>query len=240
MNFSAEIKKFTSQASEWWNPTGSFKLLHTINPIRLNFIKNNIGDSDFENTKILDVGCGGGILCESLTTIGFLDKNITGLDAGYENIGVAKNHASANNTNINYYNSSLEDFETGELFDIVVSFEVIEHCEDYKLFLYNLSKLTKPGGLIFLSTINRTAKSYLQAIIGAEYILKWIPKKTHEWKKFLKPSEIDKVLLQNNCETKKIAGIKFDILNQKWYEDTQIDVNYMLVAQKTSKKFTNC
>ena len=242
MSLQSEIHKFTSKSSEWWNTQGSFKLLHEINPIRLNFIVENSIDIDFSNAKLLDVGCGGGILCESLISIGFQDKNITGLDAGRENIEVAKEHAFQNNYQINYVNSVLEDFNSPELFDIVTAFEVIEHCDYYDIFLKKLSSLVKPGGLIFISTINRTIKSYLQAIIGAEYILRWLPRNTHQWKKFLKPSEIDRVLLQNECEIQKMEGIKFDILTQTWYSTKnskgccgKIDVNYMLMAKKLNK-----
>jgi 2-polyprenyl-6-hydroxyphenyl methylase/3-demethylubiquinone-9 3-methyltransferase len=240
MNFTSEINKFTSKADEWWDQNGAFKVLHKINPIRLNFISNAMGeidDMDSEKATLLDVGCGGGILCESLISIGFQDKNIIGIDAGDKNIQIAKDHSSANDYKINYLNVSLEDFKSNKLFDIVTAFEIIEHVDHYESFITKLCSMVKPKGLIFISTINRTLKSYLEAIVCAEYILKWIPIRTHQWKKFLKPSEIDNILLKNNCEIKKISGIKFDILNQRWYEANtfktrNIEVNYILVAQK--------
>jgi 2-polyprenyl-6-hydroxyphenyl methylase/3-demethylubiquinone-9 3-methyltransferase len=236
-----EINKFTEKANEWWDPNGSFKMLHEIYPLRLIFILSSIAlnhdidlksiDNTINNINILDVGCGGGILCESIAK-NLINSKITGIDAGYENIQIAKEHCSQFDLNIDYINTSLENFESKKKFDVVVSLEVIEHCEDYKAFLEQLSNLLKPNGLLFLSTINRNLKSYFQAIIAAEYILKWVPKKTHEWKKFLKPSEINKVLEKENLKIKKIKGIKFDIITQSWYESNDIDVNYMLVAQK--------
>lgn len=242
MSFTSEINKFTSRADEWWDPNGAFKMLHKINPIRLDFISNTIKeiyDMNPEKVSLLDVGCGGGILCESLMSIEFQDTNITGIDAGNKNIQIAKDHATKNSYKINYINTSLEDYKPKTLFDIVTAFEIIEHVDDYETFITKLCTMIKLGGLIFISTINRTLESYLEAIVCAEYILSWIPLHTHQWKKFLKPSEIDNVLLKNNCEIKKISGIKFNILNQKWYEASSfnsrnINVNYMLVAQKLS------
>lgn len=290
-----EISKFTKIADEWWDKNGPFKMLHEINPIRLNFILDNLNDEKLESINILDVGCGGGILCESLmlslhansknlsssrhtfhpeqvnavseTQLSGIQYNkidiikdnitneknynnsgsqallftsseddnicnITGIDPGFENIQIAKEHSKKSNLNINYIDTSLENFESETKFDIVISFEVIEHCENYKTFLKQLSHLLKPNGLLFLSTINRNFKSYLQAIIAAEYILKWIPKKTHEWKKFLKPSEINRILEKENIKIQKIKGMKFDLFSQSWCECDDINVNYMLFAQK--------
>jgi 2-polyprenyl-6-hydroxyphenyl methylase/3-demethylubiquinone-9 3-methyltransferase len=227
-----EISKFTKIADEWWDRNGPFKMLHEINPIRLNFILDNLNDEQLESINILDVGCGGGILCESLAKNNLKNANITGIDPGFENIQIAKEHSKKSNLNINYIDTSLENFESETKFDIVISFEVIEHCENYKTFLKQLSHLLKPNGLLFLSTINRNFKSYLQAIIAAEYILKWIPKKTHEWKKFLKPSEINRILEKENIKIQKIKGMKFDLFSQSWCECDDINVNYMLVAQK--------
>ncbi len=235
MNNQEEILKFTQKAEEWWDLNGAFKLLHDINKVRVSYIyeKIKLHFCDKENIiSILDVGCGGGLACEALYRLMENDGykfEICGIDPGLENIEIAKIHASQSNLNIDYFHSSIEDFSTERTFDVVISLEVIEHTENYIHFLQKLSSLLNMNdGLLFLSTINKTIKSYFQAIILAEYVLKWLPKKTHDWKKFLKPSEIEIILRKKNVYIEDISGFKFNALKKNWYLGEDVDVNYIL------------
>lgn len=227
-----EIHKFTKIADQWWNQNGAFKFLHVINNLRLSFILEQ--RQSLEGLSILDVGCGGGILCEALAKLG---AKVTGIDAGLENIEQAQKHALTQALNINYQTIALENFTppSNEKFDLVISFEVIEHCDDHIEFLNKLCSLVKNDGLLFLSTINRNSKSYLMAIIAAEYILRWLPRHTHEWSKFLKPHEINQVLQKNNFTTEIMKGMEFDICKQKWKLTNNLNVNYLMCA-----KFLTC
>ena len=190
-----EIKKFNKLAKEWWNPEGSFKPLHKFNPIRIKYIKENIINNfkltnekkPLEKINILDIGCGGGLLSEPMTRLG---ANVTGIDASIKNINIAKLHAKKNKLTIKYLCSSPEKLNAKKKFDVILNLEVVEHVENLDLFLKSASDLLKKNGIMFIATINRTFESYLKAIIGAEYILRWLPIGTHEWQKFLKPEEL--------------------------------------------------
>ena len=191
----SEINKFTKMADEWWSTTGKFKPLHKFNPCRIIYIREKLIDhfaldstnqNPLKNIKILDIGCGGGLLCEPLKRLG---ADIVGIDAGEKNIAVAKIHAEKSGLEIDYRNQDVEELaQTNEKFDVVLAMEVIEHVADVDLFIKSCAKLLKKNGIIFFATLNRTAKSFLFAIVGAEYILNWLPKGTHDWNKFLKPN----------------------------------------------------
>ena len=189
-----EIYKFSRLASEWWDPNGKFKPLHKFNPVRLNYIiksilkehKNRNVKKPLKNIKILDIGCGGGLLCEPLSKLG---AQVIGIDASEKNIKIAKVHAK-NNLNINYYCTSPENFITKLKFDIVLNMEIVEHVNDINYFLKESSKFLKKNGLMFIATLNKTLKSYIFAILGAEYILRWLPIGTHDWNMFVKPDDL--------------------------------------------------
>ena len=198
-----EIEKFSKIAAEWWNPNGKFKPLHKFNPIRIKYIKENIiNDFKLKNKKkplekinILDVGCGGGLLSEPMHRLG---ANVTGIDASNKNIKIAKLHAKKNKLKIDYLCSSPEKLKINKKFDVILNMEIVEHVEDVQFFLKSCSGLLKKNGLMFVATINKTLKSYMFAIVGAEYILKWLPIGTHEWEKFIKPEDLKKILKNNN------------------------------------------
>ena len=194
-----EIEKFSKIAEEWWDPEGKFKPLHKFNPIRISYIKNNIISTlklnnkkkPLEKVKILDIGCGGGLLSEPMNRLG---AEVVGIDASEKNIKVAQLHARKNNLNIKYFCSSPETFKSNTKFDVVLNMEIVEHVEDIELFLKSSSKFLKKNGIMFVATLNKTLKSYLFAIVGAEYILRWLPIGTHEWEKFVKPEVLVNVL----------------------------------------------
>ncbi len=190
-----EIEKFSKIAEEWWDPEGKFKPLHKFNPIRISYIKNNIIQSfklnnknkPLEKVKILDIGCGGGLLSEPLSRLG---ADVIGIDASDKNIKVAKLHAKNNNLDIEYFCSKPEIFKTDIKFDVILNMEIVEHVENVDFFLKSSSELLRKNGVMFVATLNKTLKSYLFAIIGAEYILNWLPIGTHEWEKFVKPQDL--------------------------------------------------
>ncbi len=227
-----EIEKFSSIAEEWWDPTGKFKPLHKFNPIRISYIKNNIirslklnnGEKPLKKVKILDIGCGGGLLTEPMKKLG---ADVVGIDASERNIKIAKLHSKKNNLNIKYLCVSPENFITKEKFDVILNMEIVEHVEDINLFLKSSSKLLKKGGIMFVATLNKTLKSYLFAIVGAEYILKWLPIGTHEWEKFVKPEELIDILKKYNLKLDCLDGMKLDILTDQWKISTDKSVNYI-------------
>ncbi len=227
-----EIEKFSKIAEEWWNPNGKFKPLHKFNPIRIKYIKENIvGDLKIKNKEnplkglnILDIGCGGGLLCEPMARLG---ANVVGIDASKKNIQVAKYHLKKSKLKIKYYNTSPENFITKQKFEIVLNMEIVEHVEDVSIFINQSSKFLKKSGLMFIATLNQTLKSYLFAIIGAEYILRWLPIGTHEWEKFVKPEELKKILTKNNLSLKKFDGMSFNILKDEWSITNDLSVNYI-------------
>ena len=228
-----EIEKFSKIAEEWWNPEGKFKPLHNFNPIRIKYIKDNIV-KDFKiksktkplkNIKILDIGCGGGLLSEPMCKLG---ANVVGIDASKKNIDVAKFHAKKNKLKIDYKVASPEMLKKSMKFDVILNMEIVEHVENVNFFIKESSKLLKKNGVMFVATLNKTLKSYVFAIIGAEYVLKWLPIGTHDWEKFVKPSDLINILKKNNLMLKKLDGMKFNIVDNTWAVSSDTSVNYIL------------
>ena len=229
---SKEIEKFSKIAEEWWDPNGKFKPLHKFNPIRISYIKKNIiktfkinqKKTPLKNLKILDIGCGGGLLSEPMCRLG---ANVTAIDASKKNISVAKLHSKKNNLKIKYICSSPEKLKIKNKFDVILNMEIVEHVEDANFFLKSCSNLLKKNGIMFVATLNKTLKSYVFAIVGAEYILRWLPIGTHEWEKFIKPDELTSVLKKNNLELDQIDGMKFNLLMDKWNISKDKSINYI-------------
>ena len=232
-----EIDKFSKIAEDWWNPEGKFKPLHQFNPERIKYIKDNTikhfnlinKDKPFKNLNILDIGCGGGLLSEPMSRLG---GNVTGIDASEKNIISAKIHAKQNNLNISYFCNSPENFKSNKKFDLVLNMEIVEHVEDVNFFIKKSSELLKKNGLMFVATLNRTLKSYIFAIIGAEYILRWLPIGTHEWNKFLTPEELTNFGQKNSLVVKKIDGMVFNPLSNRWKVSQDCAVNYIIKFKK--------
>ena len=227
-----EIEKFSRIAEEWWDPSGKFKPLHKFNPIRISYIKDNIiktlklkdSPKPLENVKILDIGCGGGLLSEPMYKLG---ANVVGIDASEKNINVAKLHAKKNNLDIEYICTSPENLINKKNFDVILNMEIIEHVEDVDFFLKSSSNLLRVGGIMFVATLNKTLKSYILAIVGAEYILRWLPIGTHEWEKFVKPEDLINTLKKYNLRLDSLDGMKMDIINDEWKISTDKSVNYI-------------
>jgi len=232
-----EIEKFSKMAAEWWDPSGKFKPLHKFNPIRIKYIKENIISNfklkitrkPLDKINILDIGCGGGLLSEPMTRMG---ATVTGIDASIKNINIAKLHAKKNKLKINYLCSSPEKLKIKKKFDVILNMEIIEHVEDINFFMNSCSKLLKKNGLMFVATLNKTLKSYIFAIIGAEYILRWLPIGTHDWEKFVKPDELKKILIKNNFQIEKIDGMNFNIIKDEWNISKDTSINYIAKAIK--------
>ena len=233
-----EIDKFSKLADEWWDPEGKFKPLHNFNPVRLRYIKDTItkkfGNKSeklpLKDIKILDIGCGGGLLSEPLSRLG---ATVTGIDASDRNIKIAKMHLKKSKLDINYYCSSPESFEAKEKFDVVLNMEIVEHVDNVNFFLLKSSELLKKDGLMFIATLNKTLKSYVFAIIGAEYILKWLPIGTHDWNKFLKPEDLINICKNNSLSLNNLIGVKFDILKNEWIVSNDKSINYLAQFSKT-------
>ena len=227
-----EIEKFSKMASEWWDPEGKFKPLHKFNPIRIKYIKENIiknfklknKTKPLSGINILDIGCGGGLLSEPMSRMG---ADVTGIDASDKNIKVAKLHSEKNNLNINYFCSSPEKLKVKEKFDVILNMEIVEHVEDVNFFLKSCSELLKKNGLMFVATINKTFKSYIFAIVGAEYVLRWLPIGTHEWDKFVKPEDLKRILMKYGLSLNKLDGMNFNIVNDEWSISKDLSVNYI-------------
>ena len=232
-----EIEKFSSIAEEWWDPTGKFKPLHKFNPIRISYIKNNIikslklnnNEKPLKKVKILDIGCGGGLLTEPMKKLG---ADVVGIDASEKNIKIAKLHSKKNNLNIKYLCVSPENFITKDKFDVILNMEIVEHVEDIDFFLKSCSKLLKKNGLMFIATINKTLKSYVFAIVGAEYILRWLPIGTHDWEKFVEPSKLVDYGNKFSLKLNKIDGLKFNPIINKWSISNDKSVNYITEFKK--------
>ena len=232
-----EIEKFSKMAAEWWDPSGKFKPLHKFNPIRIRYIKENIINSfklkskkkPLDKINILDIGCGGGLLSEPMTRLG---ANVTGIDASNKNINIAKLHAKKNKLKINYLCSSPEKLKIQKKFDVILNMEIIEHVEDINFFINSCSKLLKKNGLMFIATLNKTLKSYLFAIIGAEYVLRWLPIGTHDWEKFVKPEDLKKILNKNNLKLEKLDGMNFNIISDEWSVSSDTSINYIIKSIK--------
>ena len=227
-----EIQKFSSMAEEWWDPDGKFKPLHKFNPIRIEYIKNNIikefniknKKKPFLNLEILDIGCGGGLLTEPMSRLG---GKLTGIDASKKNINIAKIHAKKNKLKINYITASPEQLTIKNKFDVILNMEIVEHVSDLNYFIKSCANLLKKNGIMFVSTINRTLKSYLFAIIGAEYILKWLPIGTHDWNLFIKPEELIQTSMKHNLKSNGIHGMIFNPLLDQWKTGKDNSVNYI-------------
>ena len=232
-----EIDKFSKMADEWWDPEGKFKPLHKFNPIRIKYIRDNIIDNfnlkktekPLKKIEILDIGCGGGLLSEPITRLG---ANVTGIDASIKNIKIAKLHAKKNKLNIKYICSSPEKLKVKKKFDVILNMEIVEHVEDLKYFLKSCSNLLKKNGLMFVATINKTLKSYMFAIVGAEYVLRWLPIGTHEWAKFVKPEDLKNILRENNLIIKRLDGMEFNMLKDEWNISNDLSVNYIAKFKK--------
>lgn len=239
----AEIERFSRIADEWWDPTGKFAPLHRLNPVRIAYIRDRVAahwqrdalnGEPLKDLSLLDIGCGGGLLSEPMTRLG---ASVTGVDASARNIATASVHAAQQDLSIDYRQGTAEALaESGAQFDVVLALEIVEHVADVDLFLRSCGRLVKPGGLLFLSTLNRTAKAWALAIAGAEYVLGWLPRGTHDWKKFLKPSEVARGLRAGGIEPQEIVGVVYAPLSRKWsLNRNDLDVNYMLYGQAGPK-----
>ena len=233
-----EIEKFSKLAEEWWDVKGKFKPLHMFNPTRIEYILDKTS-THFQRTnkefplkglKFLDIGCGGGILTEPLSRLG---ANVIGIDASKNNIEVAKRHLKKGNLKIKYFCTTPEEFQSTVKFDVILNMEIVEHVQDLNLFLNQTSKFLKKNGLMYVATINKTLKSYLFAIVGAEYILKWLPIGTHDWDKFVKPNKLREIAKQNSLKFNKLDGVKLDLFFNKWKLSKDSSVNYISNFIKT-------
>ena len=232
-----EIARFTAMAESWWNTEGKFKPLHRFNPVRLGYLRRVLGQhfnrdtetlAPFTGITLLDIGCGGGLLSEPLARMGF---SVTGIDAGDKNIGIAQTHAQQTGTPVTYLVGGPETLD-GTLYDVVISMEVIEHVPDPQAFIAQAAARLKPGGIFVGATMNRTAKAFALAIVGAEYLLNWLPHGTHNWKKFVRPSEFAHWLQLSNITTTELVGASYDVLNGEWHESKSLDVNYLILGVK--------
>ena len=228
-----EIEKFSKLAKQSWDPHGKFKPLHLFNPARIKFIKEKLisnfkldsnSEKPLNKLKIIDIGCGAGLLCEPLNRLG---AKITGIDASKENIEVARIHSKEMNLNIDYIHCSPEKLNFKNEFDVLLSMEVIEHTKNVNLFIQSCSKLIKRNGIMFIATINKNLKSYIFAIIGAEYILRWLPISTHDWDKFITPQDLEMIASKNNFVADETIGMKYNLFSNKWSKSTDASVNYI-------------
>ena len=241
----AEVERFSRIADEWWDPAGKFAPLHRLNPVRIGYIRDRVAahwrrdalsGHPLEGLSLLDIGCGGGLLSEPMTRLG---ARVTGVDASARNVAVASLHAERQGLAVDYRQGTAEALAAeGARFDVVLALEIVEHVSDVGLFLRSCGEMVKPGGLLFLSTLNRTAKAWALAIVGAEYVLGWLPRGTHDWKKFLKPSEVARGLRAGGIEIDDIVGVVYSPLGRQWsLNKGDLDVNYMLsgVARTATK-----
>lgn len=232
-----EIAKFAALAEAWWDPEGEFRPLHRLNPVRLAFIRDGAcghfgreatGERPLAGLEVLDLGCGGGLLSEPLARLG---ARVTGIDADAQSVRIAAGHAEDCGLAIAYLESTAEELAaTGRRFDLVVSMEVVEHVRDVEGFLAAACALVKPGGALALATLNRTPKAFLLAVVGAEYLLRWLPRGTHDWRRFLRPSELTRTLRRNGVTVRELTGVSYNPLSDQWRRSRDLDVNYMLFA----------
>jgi 2-polyprenyl-6-hydroxyphenyl methylase / 3-demethylubiquinone-9 3-methyltransferase len=236
-----EVARFSRVAGQWWNPRGPMAALHKFNPVRLAYIRDRAAAhfgrdparlDSLAGLRILDIGCGGGILCEPLARLG---ASVVGADPSESNIAVAQDHAARSGLAIDYRNNSAEVLAAaGDVFDVVLAMEVIEHVTDVDLFVQLAAAMVKPGGLLFVATLNRTAKSFALAIVGAEYILRWLPRGTHQWDKFVTPNELEIAIAQSGLHIVGGTGVIYSLFADRWQLAADMDVNYMVVAEKAA------
>jgi 2-polyprenyl-6-hydroxyphenyl methylase/3-demethylubiquinone-9 3-methyltransferase len=237
----AEIRRFAALAEEWWSPEGKFRPLHALNPVRLAFIREQAVRrfgldpalrSPLRGLDAIDIGCGGGLLAEPIRRMG---ARVIGLDADAEGLAVARHHAAAGELEIDYRLGSAEELAAaGAQFDLVLAMEILEHVADRDAFLAACAALTRPGGLLIAATLNRTPKAFALAIVGAEYVLRWLPAGTHDWRKFVRPSELASGLRRNGLAVEALTGVAYDPISGSWRLTGDLDVNYMLAATKAA------
>jgi 2-polyprenyl-6-hydroxyphenyl methylase/3-demethylubiquinone-9 3-methyltransferase len=235
----SEVEKFSAMAAEWWNPNGKFGVLHVFNPVRLQLIKEQVTARlgrdplerrPFEGLRFLDIGCGGGLLSEPMARLG---AAVVGVDPSERNIKTASVHRDEMELEIDYRVGTAEDLAAaGERFDVILNMEVIEHVADPRAFTATCASMLKPGGLMFVATLNRTLKSFGLAIVGAEYVLRWLPKGTHQWEKFITPDELKSWLAENGLTVRQETGVTYNPFSRQWRVSRDMNVNYMFVAQK--------
>lgn len=235
----AEVERFSRMAAEWWSPTGKFKPLHKFNPVRLSYIRETViahfgldpkAAKPFEGLRFLDIGCGGGLLSEPMARLG---ADVVGADASETNIEVAKIHAEQSGVAIDYRATTSENLQAaGETFDVVLNMEVVEHVSDVDLYLKSCAAMVRPGGLMFIATINRTMKAYGLAIVAAEQILRWLPRGTHQYEKLVRPGEVDAALQGTGVQITRRSGVSYNPLGDEWRLSRDMDVNYMMVAER--------
>ena len=232
----AEIDKFSKIADEWWDPNGKFKPIHKFNPLRIEYIKKSIfnhfnlkHNKSLNKLEFLDIGCGGGLLCEPFSRLG---ANVTGIDASERNIKIAKAHLKKSKLKIDYFCATPENLEIKKKFDVILNMEVVEHVENVDFFIKKSSEYLKKNGLMFIATLNKTLKSYLFAIVGAEYILKWLPIGTHQWENFLEPKKLIKYAEESSLDLLRLDGVKFDLFRNQWKISNDKSVNYIAKFKK--------
>ena len=235
----AEVERFSRMAAQWWDPRGKFRPLHKFNPVRLEYVRETViahfgldgtAARPFDGLRFLDIGCGGGLLSEPMTRLG---ASVTGADASEVNIEVARIHAARSGLDIDYRATTAEALaEAGERFDVVLNMEVVEHVADVDLYMRKCAEMVKPGGLMFIATINRTMKAWGLAIIGAEYVLRWLPKRTHQYEKLVTPAEIDAALAPTGMTVVERSGVSYNPLADRWARSRDLDVNYMVLAAR--------
>ncbi|MEO5806580.1 bifunctional 2-polyprenyl-6-hydroxyphenol methylase/3-demethylubiquinol 3-O-methyltransferase UbiG [Devosia sp.] len=235
----AEVAKFTAMAEEWWDPKGKFRPIHKFNPVRLTYIREAVlehfardGSSmlPFEGLRVIDVGCGGGLLSEPMARLG---ATVVGIDAAERNIRIATLHAQQSGLSVDYRATTSEALAAaGEKFDLVLNMEVVEHVDNVPLYMKSCADLVAPGGLMLTATLNRTARAYALAVLGAEYVLGWLPKGTHDWKKFLTPDEIKTLITRNGLRVTAETGVVYHPLADEWRKSPDMAINYMVLAEK--------
>jgi len=235
----AEVDRFAALAAEWWDPKGKFKPLHKFNPVRLAYIRDQVAARfgrdpqsarPFEGLRFLDIGCGGGLLCEPMARLG---ATVVGVDPAERNIEVARLHAAQSGLSIDYRAATAEELaDAGEKFDVVLNMEVVEHVADVDLFVARTAEMVQPGGLMFVATINRTLKALGLAILGAEYVLRWLPRGTHQYEKLVRPAELEAALTQAGLTVIDRTGVTYNPLSDRWSRSKDMDVNYMVMAER--------
>lgn len=238
----AEVERFSALATEWWDPHGKFRPLHKFNPVRLAYIREiacahfGLDQQDmqpFSGLKLLDIGCGGGLLSEPMCRLG---ADVTGADPSITNIETARVHAAQQGLKIDYRASTAEDLAAaGEMFDIVLNMEVVEHVADVDLFIQTCASMVRPGGVMFIATINRTLKAFALAIVGAEYVLRWLPRGTHSWEKFVTPEELEAALAPTALRRRNLDGVTYNPISDEWRRSTDTEVNYVMTATAAKK-----